>query len=91
MHKTRKAVRFDPKTTASLASYISGTNCGEDFGQATGTENLHLIPSGSLPAKPLNRQGNLRMKALLDEVRQGYHCVIPDTPPPSWYLIFWCS
>jgi Mrp family chromosome partitioning ATPase len=75
MHKLRIAVRFD---------------CEKEVVPATGRESLHLIPSGSLPARPLNLPGNLRMKALLDEVRQGYHYVIPDTPPPNWYLIFWC-
>ncbi len=81
LRKPRIAARFDVDNAAGLASYLSGAHKADDIIQATATENLHIIPSGPLPASPLNLLGTPRMEVLLDRVRQEYDYIILDTPP----------
>jgi capsular exopolysaccharide synthesis family protein len=81
LRKPRIAARFDVDNAAGLASYLTGAHQAGDIVQATATENLHIIPSGPLPASPLNLLGTPRMEALLDKVRQEYDYIILDTPP----------
>jgi len=81
LRKPRIAARFDIDNAAGLASYLTGAHKADDIIQATDTENLYIIPSGPLPASPLNLLGTPRMEALLEKVRQEYDYVILDTPP----------
>ena len=81
LRKPRIAARFDIDNAAGLASYLTGAHKADDIIQATATENLYIIPSGPLPASPLNLLGTPRMEALLEKVRQEYDYVILDTPP----------
>ncbi len=81
LRKPRIAARFDVDNAAGLASYLTGAHKADDIIQATATENLHIIPSGPLPASPLNLLGTPRMEALLEKARQEYDYVILDTPP----------
>jgi capsular exopolysaccharide synthesis family protein len=81
LRKPRIAARFDVDNAAGLASYLTGAHKADDIIQVTATENLHIIPSGPLPASPLNLLGTPRMEALIEKVRQEYDYIILDTPP----------
>jgi capsular exopolysaccharide synthesis family protein len=81
LRKPRIAARFDVDNAAGLASYLTGAHTADDIIQVTATDNLHIIPSGPLPASPLNLLGTPRMEALLEKVRQEYDYIILDTPP----------
>jgi len=52
-----------------------------DVLQSTGTENLSVIPSGSLPVNPAERLSSQNMVKLIDQLQEMADVVIFDTPP----------
>jgi len=63
-----------------LSSYLSG-NVDEEIIQIPDNENIHIIPSGTIPPNPVELISSKRMKTLLKEMGDRYDYIFVDSPP----------
>jgi polysaccharide biosynthesis transport protein len=75
---TRFRVRQRPGLSELLTSDLAPENAIVKFSMI---ENLHILPSGTLPPHPAELLGSRRMSQLLKQFAELYDHVIIDTPP----------
>ena len=72
---------FGVSNTAGLMDWLSGrAHSLEACLMKTSIDNVHIIPSGSLPSDPSALLGSARMNELLAKVAQGADWIILDSP-----------
>lgn len=64
-----------------LSEYLSGKAELNDVIRKYNSQNLSVIPSGSVPEKPAELISSQRMKSLLGALCQHYDHIIIDSPP----------
>lgn len=77
----RPSFAFDPKTSAGLVGILSqGLPLNEQVVPGP-TPNLHLLPSGAVPANPAELLAGTRLMQLIEEAGRQYDLVFVDSPP----------
>lgn len=78
---------LDVANTNGLSNILEGRTGSDDFGDIeksllpTTIDNLRVLPSGPIPADPINLLESARMKALIEELKDKCDYLILDTPP----------
>lgn len=75
---------FDLGPAAGLADYLGGSELPlERIVHASGIVGLQVVPAGSLAGRSSDLLGSLRMRALLEGLRQDdeSRCLVLDAPP----------
>ncbi len=67
--------------TPGLTSLLVGDAGWDDVLREVDIPNLYAIPSGPVPPNPAELIGSRAMRAVLQEVREGFDLVIVDAPP----------
>jgi len=83
MRKPRLHHIFNVKNKTGLSTYLSGQNEISDILQATGIENLFVIPSGPVPPNPAELLERKMFNTLLSELKQQFDYIIIDNAPVS--------
>ncbi|MFX3632353.1 MAG: CpsD/CapB family tyrosine-protein kinase [Candidatus Pristimantibacillus sp.] len=72
---------FNQTNRLGLSNILSSQNSLQEVVKETFVENLDLITSGPTPPHPAEMLGSMKMKSLLEELRESYDMVLFDTPP----------
>lgn len=72
---------FSAGEKLGLTNYLNGECELDDVCHGTPIDNLHVIPSGPVPANPSEALTLREMNIALDELRKKYDYVILDSPP----------
>ena len=64
-----------------LTNYLAGDAKPLDISRHTQVTRLFAIPSGPLPPNPAELLTSEKMKALLDQAKEKFDCVVLDGPP----------
>lgn len=72
---------FHVPNQVGLTTVLSQQKRLEEVIQPAAVADLHLIPSGALPASPTEMLSSKAMKDLLQELKEQYDVIIIDTPP----------
>jgi len=81
MRKPRINKIFNDKNGKGLSNILVGEGDWDKFIHSTPIKNLEYIPSGPIPPNPSELLGSERMRALIQEVTQGYDRLIIDCSP----------
>ncbi|GGD65709.1 CpsD/CapB family tyrosine-protein kinase [Paenibacillus nasutitermitis] len=81
LRKPTAHVSFRLSNRCGLTDVLSGRASASEAAQTTHIDNLHVMPSGSIPPNPSELLGSRRMDQLLEELRGIYDIVLIDTPP----------
>jgi len=76
LHRT-----LEISATSGLADYLAGKTDLSALVQTTGTNNLSMIPAGTLPEDPAELLASDRMHNLLATARETFDQIILDGPP----------
>ncbi|WP_438351891.1 CpsD/CapB family tyrosine-protein kinase [Paenibacillus sp. FA6] len=64
-----------------LTSVLSNQTSIQDVVKDTFVENLDVITSGPIPPNPSEMLGSLKMKTILEQMKEQYDVILFDTPP----------
>jgi capsular exopolysaccharide synthesis family protein len=81
MRKPRINKIFNDKNERGLSNILVGEGDWDKSIQSTPIKNLEYIPSGPIPPNPSELLGSDRMRALIQDVTQGYDRVLMDCSP----------
>ncbi|MBI4259104.1 MAG: polysaccharide biosynthesis tyrosine autokinase [Actinobacteria bacterium] len=81
LRKPRLHRRFDLDPKRGLTEVLTGRCSLVDALVRTGVEGLQLLPSGRVPANPVELLGSDRMRAVLDELAGRADIVLVDSAP----------
>ena len=83
LRKPKQARIFGLRTGngPGLSGYLSSNIDMEDVAAQTDIKDLYLIPSGPLPANPIELLTSERMDNLVATLKRSYDYVLFDTPP----------
>ena len=72
---------FEIGNQVGLTNFLTANTAIEDVIVATQIENLHLMPSGILPADAVGILNSQRMSDMIAELKTRYDIVFFDSPP----------
>lgn len=72
--------KFSISNKVGLSNYLIGEVNFEDV-LIKYSENLDIIPSGTIPPNPAEMIASNKMKNFIEKCKEEYGCVILDTPP----------
>lgn len=81
LRKPKLNQSFNIDNTKGLTSYLIGKSGIDEIIIPSHIENLSLLNSGPVPPNPSELLGSLKMKDLMDILRQRYDYIIFDTAP----------
>lgn len=81
MRRPRISRVFGANSIKGLSSYLTGKVPLKEAIQATGVENLWLLPCGPIPPNPGELLNSDKMKHMLQEACDVFDIVMIDTPP----------
>jgi succinoglycan biosynthesis transport protein ExoP len=81
LRKPRLHRLFKIRNVQGLTSYLTGKALLKEVINKTFIENVWLVPSGPIPPNPAELLNSMKMKDMIDEVRQVFDLVILDSPP----------
>jgi capsular exopolysaccharide synthesis family protein len=81
MRHARQHRLFELQRAPGLTDILAGRVTTAEAIQATGVEQLFVLPSGTREPRPGEVVKSARMQGLLDEVAKSFDVVIIDTPP----------
>lgn len=81
LRRPRIATYWQLSSSSGLAEVLAGTANVQDCLHPTENERLTLLPSGHLPADPVQAIGSPRMTELLMRLRDRFDVILIDTPP----------
>lgn len=64
-----------------LTSVLSNQTSIQDVVKETFVENLDVITSGPIPPNPSEMLGSLKMRTVLEQIKERYDVILFDTPP----------
>jgi capsular exopolysaccharide synthesis family protein len=72
---------FTVSNHSGLTSVLSGQYPFQEVVKETHVENLDVITSGPIPPNPSEMLSSLKMKSVLEEIKNLYEIILFDTPP----------
>lgn len=81
LRKPKIARLLELRSEAGLSNVLVKPQLLDSAIIPSGTENLDVLLSGSIPPNPSELLGSARMKQLIETVRERYNYIIIDTPP----------
>lgn len=81
LHRPRQHKMAEVPNEKGLASVLMGTVPLDDAVVRTLGENLHLLPSGGVGTQTHGLLDTVKMRDLVEELRNRYDVVLFDTPP----------
>ena len=81
LRKPKVARLLELRAEAGLSNVLVKPQLLDSAIIPSGTENLDVLLSGSIPPNPSELLGSARMKQLIDTMRKKYNYIIIDTPP----------
>ena len=81
VRNSKVAEAFDLGKAKGVVNYIIGKASIEDITNNTKLSWLKVIPAGPIPPNPAEMLTDLRLKRLVEKLKEIYDVVIIDTPP----------
>ncbi|MCP4723072.1 MAG: polysaccharide biosynthesis tyrosine autokinase [Desulfobacteraceae bacterium] len=81
MRRPTQFKNFNIENSSGLSSFLAGITLEAEEIIARLDEDLHIIPSGPIPPNPSELLSSLRLKTMLEQLRNIYDTIIIDTPP----------
>jgi succinoglycan biosynthesis transport protein ExoP len=81
LRKPRLHQIFRTKKSGGLSKYLTGKISLKDAIQKTSIENVYILPSGVVPPNPSELLNSIKMKDMMEEVKDGFDFTLIDTPP----------
>lgn len=72
---------FSLENTSGLSSFLAGVSDKNDCINCDTVENLDIITAGPIPPNPSELLSSIRLKDMLNELKDKYDIIIVDTPP----------
>jgi tyrosine-protein kinase Etk/Wzc len=72
---------FNLTNEIGLSSYLTGNSGIEDIIKFSGTQNLDIIITGTIPPNPVELIMSKQTENLIEYLKLMYQCVIIDSPP----------
>lgn len=81
LRKPRLHNIFGIKKSGGLSKYLTGKISLKDAIQKTSIENIYVLPTGLIPPNPSELLNSIKMKDMMEEVKNGFDFILIDTPP----------
>lgn len=69
------------KTVRTISDIMTGALSTDDILRTPGIENLHILPSGTLPPNPAEIVYSKAIGQLLGQMKEAYDLILIDAPP----------
>jgi len=72
---------FGIDSSKGISTFLVGRNTLEEITFSTYIDNLWVLPAGPIPPNPAEMLAGVRLKQLIDRLKEEYDYIIIDSPP----------
>jgi capsular exopolysaccharide synthesis family protein len=72
--------KFNVSNEKGVSNFLIGQTALEDVIHKY-SDNLYLLPSGTIPPNPAEMLSSKKLKEFLEKVKEEFDCIIIDSPP----------